>query len=70
MNEIVKALYGLDEYYGDECCCLTCDRPQKKVGCLCVDMKCKKCIFYVSKELSTNYKKAHCGYGHIENGGR
>lgn len=64
-NPIVKQLYGLDEFYGEEGCCLTCTRKKKKEGCLCYDMKCKRCIFYIRLEWSPEYQKPHCGYGDI-----
>jgi len=64
-NLIVKQLYRLDEFYGDEGCCLTCYRPQKKKGCLCFDMKCKKCISYIPIKYSGDNGKAHCGYGDL-----
>jgi len=64
-NPIVKSLYGSDEYYGEDGCCLTCYREKKKKGCLCYDMKCKICIFYVPIKYSGENGKAHCGYGDI-----
>jgi hypothetical protein len=33
-------------YYGEDGCCLTCEKEEKREGCLCYDCKCKKCRHY------------------------
>jgi hypothetical protein len=65
VNPVVKYLYGLDEFYGEDGCCLTCSREKKKDGCLCFDMKCKKYIYYIPAKYASNYGRGHCGYGDI-----
>lgn len=55
----------LKDYFDTDGCCITCLRKKKTKGCLCYDMKCKKCIYYITVEFSPNYKKPHCGYGDI-----
>ena len=55
----------LKDYFGEEGCCLTCTRRKKSKGCLCYDMKWKKCIYYIPLKYSPNYRKPHCGYGDL-----
>ena len=40
----------MNDYYGTGGCCLTCDKEEKREGCLCFDCKCKKCDDYISLE--------------------
>ena len=62
---MIKCFDDFESFYDKEGCCLTCIRHNKKQGCLCNDMKCTLCFYYVPKKYSPNYGKGHCGYGEI-----